>query len=54
MHMHMHIETMAVALAIIGHAWVSRVEGPAKLRNAVAWVFALLVTLVLIIGLVAR
>jgi len=52
----MHIESTAVlALAVIGHAWISRVQGPAVVVNAVAWAFALLVTLVLLItGLVVR
>lgn len=52
----MHIETTAVlALAVIGHAWISRVQGPPVVVNAVAWAFALLITLVLVItGLVTR
>lgn len=52
----MHIETGAVlALAVIGHAWITRVQGPPAVVNAVAWVFALLITLVLVItGLVLR
>lgn len=54
--MHMHIETSAMlALAVIGHAWIMRIDGPARWRNAAAWAFALLVTLVLLItGLVVR
>jgi len=46
----MHIETSAIlGIAIVGHAWISRVQGPAVVINAVAWVFALLVTLVLLV-----
>ena len=54
--MHMHIESTAVlALAIVGHAWIMRVQAPAVVVNAVAWAFALLITLVaLIAGLVVR
>ena len=49
--MHMHLETSAIlALAVIGHAWIMRVEGPALWRNVAAWVFALFVTIVLLVA----
>lgn len=52
----MHIESgVVLALAVIGHAWITRVQGPPQVVNAVAWLFALLITLVLLVtGLVMR
>jgi hypothetical protein len=52
----MHIETGAVlALAVVGYAWIARIQAPAKIVNAVAWAFALIVTLVILItGVVVR
>lgn len=52
----MHIETSAIlALAVIAHAWITRIEGPPRVRNLVAWVMASLLTIVLLItGLVVR
>lgn len=52
----MHIETTAtLALAVIAHAWITRVQGPPVVVNAVAWVLSLLITLALVVtGLVVR
>lgn len=52
----MHIESTAVvALAIVGHAWITRLEAPAAVVQTLALVFALLITLALLIcGLVLR
>lgn len=52
----MTIEAGAVlALAVLAHAWITRVQGPPAIVNAVAWAMAVLLTLVLLItGLVVR
>jgi membrane associated rhomboid family serine protease len=36
-----------VAVAIFGHAWVSRISAPAPVVNACGWVVAVLATLAL-------
>lgn len=47
----MSIETGAasalIAAAILGHAWVHRISGPPQVVNAVGWVYAALVTLMI-------
>lgn len=40
-----------VALAIVCHAWIGRIQGPPQLVNAVAWIVAVLTLLVLAMGL---
>jgi hypothetical protein len=51
----MHIDiTASIALAIIGHAWITRVNGPPQVVNVVAWVFGLVITVVALFGAFAR
>jgi hypothetical protein len=42
--------TLIVALAIVCHAWIGRIQGPAAVVNAVAWLVALLTLLALLLG----
>lgn len=48
----MHIDTVgpAIALAIMAHAWISKLSGPPAVVNAVAWVMVILITLVVVFG----
>ena len=47
-----HSGALLIALAIVGHAWVTRIQGPPQVVNAAGWVVSLLVLLVLLIALV--
>ena len=54
--MRMHIDTsILLALAVVGFAWIGRLQAPPRWINAAAWTFSLLITLVILItGLVGR
>ncbi len=43
-----HIVTGLVALAIVAHAWSSRIVGPPKLLSMIGWVLNALVVVALV------
>jgi len=48
----MHIESgVALALAVIAHAWIGRISGPPQVVNVVAWVMVILLMLAVVFGL---
>lgn len=43
--------TLTIALAIVCHAFVGRLQAPPKLVNAVAWCVVVLTLIVLLLGM---
>jgi hypothetical protein len=51
----MHIEpNAAIALAIVAHACIGRLQGPPPVVNGFAWVLAVLIAVVLLLGVLSR
>ncbi len=48
----MQIETtgIALALAVIAHAFIHRIQGPPVVLNVVAWVMTILLVIVVVFG----
>jgi hypothetical protein len=49
--MHSVDQGIALALAVIAHAWIGRIQGPAPIVNVVAWVMVILLMLAVVFGL---
>lgn len=44
--MHMG-DAVMIALGLIGHAWIGRIQGPPAVVNGVAWVCAVIATVLI-------
>jgi hypothetical protein len=42
--------TLIVALAIVCHAWIGRIQAPPAVINAVAWFVALVTLIAILLG----